>query len=306
MPLRAVESSECARLSQLTRLPVESFLWRNSLTQLDLGEMKVLVVGSGGREHALAWKLSREPGVEASAAPGNYGIATVAGVVPTRVDDVTHVDAAAQAGIDLTVVGPELPSTSASSITSGTRPAHLGPTRAAARLECSKAFAKEFMSRHGISFARYRQWRVPSRPAGSLHPGTRAPVVVKADGLAAGKGVVVAATAEEANGAIQSMMEDRQFGAAGSRIVLEQCLTGPEVSFFALCDGTRAMPLSSAQDHKRVRRRPRTQHGRDGRLLAEPAGGRGDQRPDHSGSSTRLLPGCAPTVMNTAGSCMPG
>ena len=217
--------------------------------------MKVLVVGSGGREHALAWKLSRERDVDVVCAPGNYGIATVAALLPIKVDDVKALaDAAAREGIDLTVVGPELPLDLGIVDHFQERGLRIfGPTHAAARLECSKAFAKEFMSRHGIPTARYRVCTNAAEARQVVASGELGlPIVVKADGLAAGKGVVVAATAEEANGAIQSMMEDRQFGDAGSRIVLEQCLTGPEVSFFALCDGTGAMPLTSAQDHKRV------------------------------------------------------
>ena len=217
--------------------------------------MKVLVVGGGGREHALAWKLSRERGVQVACAPANYGIASVAAVVPINVEAVGALaNGVEKAGIDLTVVGPELPLDLGITDLFTSRGLRIfGPSRAAARLECSKAFAKEFMARHGIPTARYRTCASADAARAVVTSGEFGlPLVVKADGLAAGKGVVVAQTAEEANAAIRSMMEERQFGDSGSRVVLEECLTGPEVSFFAVCDGTRAMPLTSAQDHKRI------------------------------------------------------
>jgi phosphoribosylamine--glycine ligase len=217
--------------------------------------MKVLVVGGGGREHALAWKLSRERGIQVACAPANYGIASVAAVVPIKVDDVEALaNGVEKAGIDLTVVGPELPLDLGITDLFASRGLRIfGPSRAAARLECSKAFAKDFMARHGIPTARYRTCASADEARAVVTSGEFGlPLVVKADGLAAGKGVVVAQTADEANAAIRSMMEERQFGDSGSRVVLEECLTGPEVSFFAVCDGTRAMPLTSAQDHKRI------------------------------------------------------
>jgi phosphoribosylamine--glycine ligase len=218
--------------------------------------MRVLVVGSGGREHALAWKLSREPGVsEVLCAPGNAGIGGVARLVNVAAVDIDGLAAVAEREqIDLTVVGPELPlERGIADVFQSRRLRVFGPSRAAARLECSKVFAKEFMARHGIPTARYRVCGSADearRIVGSGELGF--PIVVKADGLAAGKGVVVARTAAEADAAIRGAMEDRQFGDAGARVVLEQCLDGPEVSFFALCDGTRAVPLATAQDHKRV------------------------------------------------------
>src|SRR6185503_17870424 len=128
-----------------------------------------------------------------------------------------------------------------------------GPPRAAAQLECSKVFAKGFMARHGIPTARYRVCESPDDARRVIASGEFGfPVVLKADGLAAGKGVVVAADAAEAESAIRAAMEDAQFGAAGARLVIEECLEGPEVSFFALCDGTRGIPIASAQDHKRI------------------------------------------------------
>lgn len=217
--------------------------------------MKVLVVGGGGREHALAWKLSREHDVTVLCAPGNYGIASDAAVVAVKVDDIEVLaDEAERRRVDLTVVGPELPLDRGIVDLFSARGLRIfGPSRAAAQLECSKAFAKAFMARHGIPTARYRTCTSAADARAVLASGELGlPIVVKADGLAAGKGVVVAPSAGEADHAIRQMMEDRQFGDAGSCVVLEQCLSGPEVSFFALCDGQRAMALTSAQDHKRI------------------------------------------------------
>ncbi len=218
--------------------------------------MKVLVVGAGGREHALAWKLSREAAVsEVLCAPGNAGIADVARLIPLDAGDLDGLASLAERErIDLTVAGPELPLDRGIADVFRARGLRLfGPTRAAARLECSKVFAKDFMARHGIPTARYRICSAADEARRIVASGELGlPVVVKADGLAAGKGVVVALDAAEANAAIRASMEDRQFGEAGARVVLEECMRGPEVSFFALCDGTRAVPLMTAQDHKRV------------------------------------------------------
>ena len=218
--------------------------------------MKVLIVGSGGREHALAWKLAGEPGVrEVLCAPGNPGIATVARTLPVDAGDVEALAAlAAREAVDLTVVGPELPlDRGIADVFSARGLDVFGPRRDAARLECSKVFAKDFMARHGIPTARYRVCDDAAAARQVVASGELGlPIVVKADGLAAGKGVVVAATREEADAAVNAAMVERQFGAAGARIVLEECLAGPEVSFFALCDGRRAIPIGSAQDHKRV------------------------------------------------------
>ena len=216
--------------------------------------MKVLIVGGGGREHALAWKLSGE-GCEVTCAPGNYGIASIASTLPIAVDDVDALARAAEdLRVDLTVVGPELPLDRGIVDVFQSRGLRIfGPTRAAAQLECSKAFAKDFMTRHGIPTARYRVCNSAEEAKAIVAAGELGlPIVVKADGLAAGQGVVVAADRASAEAAIEQMMDARQFGEAGARVVLEQCLTGPEVSFFALCDGRRALPLTSAQDHKRV------------------------------------------------------
>ena len=218
--------------------------------------MKVLVVGSGGREHALAWKLASERSVsEVVCAPGNVGIASVA-----RIADISAGDPAALAAfaeremIDLTVVGPELPlDRGIVDLFRSRRLRIFGPSRAAAQLECSKVFAKKFMARHAIPTARYRVCDTAASAHAIVASGELGfPLVVKADGLAAGKGVVVAPDRESAAGAVRAAMEERLFGEAGSRVVLEECLAGPEVSFFAICDGRRATALMSAQDHKRV------------------------------------------------------
>jgi phosphoribosylamine---glycine ligase len=218
--------------------------------------MKILVVGAGGREHALARKLAEESGVsEVLCAPGNAGIAGVARLLPTKVTDVEGLaDVALRERVDLTVIGPELPLDRGIADYFDSR--HLpvfGPSRAAAQLECSKVFAKDFMARHGIPTARYRVCAASAEAGALVKSGELGfPVVVKADGLAAGKGVVVAADEREALTAINAAMDERQFGDAGARLVLEECLVGPEVSFFALCDGEQAIPLMTAQDHKRI------------------------------------------------------
>jgi phosphoribosylamine---glycine ligase len=218
--------------------------------------MKVLVVGGGGREHAIAAKLASELGASAVyCAPGNPGIQRVATLERVDPADPEAVLAlAARRAIDLTVVGPELPLDRgiADRFEAAGRPV-FGPTRAAAQLECSKAFAKDFMARHGIPTARYRVCTSAPEANTAVASGELGfPIVVKADGLAAGKGVVIAADEAEARNAIHAAMEEHRFGSAGSRLVLEECLTGPEVSFFAICDGTRAVPVTSAQDHKRI------------------------------------------------------
>jgi phosphoribosylamine--glycine ligase len=217
--------------------------------------MKILVVGSGGREHALAHTLVREPGVQVVCAPGNPGIADVARCLPADVSKPDELLAHASAEeVDLTVVGPELPLSLGltDQFRAAGRPI-VGPSRAAAALESSKAFAKDFMARHAVPTARYRTCTdvedarriVRSRELGL-------PVVVKADGLAAGKGVLVAEDEATALAAIDDAMVDGRFGAAGTRVVLEECLVGPEVSYFVLSDGHAFVTLQSAQDHKRA------------------------------------------------------
>jgi phosphoribosylamine--glycine ligase len=218
--------------------------------------VRVLIAGGGGREHALAWRLARDPEVSAVvAAPGNPGIATIARLAAIDPSDPAALLALAEReAADLTVVGPELPLDRG--VVDRFRDAGrriFGPPRAAAQLECSKVFAKGFMGRHGIPTARYRVCESSIAARAVVASGELGfPVVLKADGLAAGKGVVVAADAAEAGEAIRAAMDERQFGAAGARLVIEECLSGPEVSFFALCDGTRATPIASAQDHKRI------------------------------------------------------
>ena len=218
--------------------------------------MKVLVVGGGGREHALAWKLSRDRCVTGVlCAPGNAGIAEVARLCPVSAGDVEGLaDLAEREQVDLTVAGPELPLDHGIADLFAARGLRLfGPSKAAAQLECSKVFAKHFMARHGIPTARYRACASAAEARAVLASGELGlPLVVKADGLASGKGVVVARDAAGAEEAIHASMDERQFGDAGARVVLEECLVGPEVSFFALCDGTRAVPLMTAQDHKRI------------------------------------------------------
>src|SRR4051812_49741933 len=218
--------------------------------------MKVLIVGGGGREHALASKISRERGVSnLLCAPGNAGIARLAQLVPIDPSDVDALCAlAAHESIDLTIIGPEAPlDCGIVDRFWGAGLRIFGPPRRAAQLECSKVFAKGFMARHGIPTARYRVCDSAQDARRAVSSGEFGyPVVLKADGLAAGKGVVVAQNAADAEAAIGAAMDERQFGAAGARLVVEECLVGPEVSFFALCDGTRAIPIASAQDHKRI------------------------------------------------------
>jgi phosphoribosylamine--glycine ligase len=218
--------------------------------------MKLLVVGSGGREHALVRALARTaPASAVACAPGNAGIAQDARLFAVDAGDVTSLLALAdREAFDLTIVGPELP-LDRGIVDRFRASGHriFGPAAAAARLECSKAFAKDFMARHGIPTARYRVCTSAAEAHALIARGEFGlPVVIKADGLAAGKGVVVAADRVEADAAIRASMEDRQFGDAGTRIVVEECLSGPEVSFFALCDGATAVPIGTAQDHKRA------------------------------------------------------
>src|SRR5438094_1731066 len=217
--------------------------------------MRVLVVGGGGREHALAWKLAGEGNTDVVCAPGNAGIARSVRTAAVDVADPSAVVALARRErIDLTVVGPELPlDRGVVDCFRGEGLRIFGPSRGAAQLECSKVFAKRFMARHGVPTARYRACARADEAHGVVASGEFGfPVVVKADGLAAGKGVVVAADRAEADAAIRASMEERCFGDAGARVVIEECLVGPEASFFALCDGRAAIPLTSAQDHKRI------------------------------------------------------
>src|SRR5437588_682712 len=217
--------------------------------------MKLLVVGGGGREHALAWKLAQSPRVQkVFVAPGNGGTASEPGVQNvTPTETAALIDLCRREQIQLTLVGPEAPL--AAGIVDAFRDAGLrifGPTRAAAQLESSKDFAKSFMVRHGLPTARHRSFD-NARDARAYIAAERTPIVVKADGLAAGKGVVVAATREEANAALDAMLVQRRYGAAGGRVGVEEFLEGEEASFIVMCDGTHVLPLATSQDHKRVR-----------------------------------------------------
>ena len=218
--------------------------------------MKLLVVGSGAREHALVWKLARERHVDAVVcAPGNAGITPAARCVPVEVGDPDAILTLAQdEAVDFTVIGPELPLARgvADTFAAAEQPL-FGPSRMAARLESSKAFAKDFMARHGIPTARFRVCASESEALAAVAGDTFGfPVVVKADGLAAGKGVTVAPDRATAGAAVRAAMVDRRFGEAGAQVVIEECLLGQEASYFALCDGRRGIGLPSAQDHKRI------------------------------------------------------
>jgi phosphoribosylamine---glycine ligase len=218
--------------------------------------MRILVLGSGAREHALAWKLSQETGIShVICAPGNAGIAHTVATAPV---DVLDTDAVIRLvdreQIELTIVGPEAPLGNGLADrfeAEGRRV--FGPTRRAAQLETSKAFAKDFMQRHGVPTARYRVCASAAAALSAIRSGEFGDaLVVKADGLAAGKGVVVAPDRATAEAAVEAAMVDRSFGDAGSRVVLEELLTGPEVSFFVVANGEHYVPLLSAQDHKRI------------------------------------------------------
>jgi phosphoribosylamine--glycine ligase len=218
--------------------------------------LRILVLGSGAREHALAARLSTESGVTSViCAPGNAGIARTIRCEPVDLLDTNAVlGIVDRERIDLTVVGPEAP------LANGLvdrfeqdRRAVFGPTRAAAQLETSKAFAKDFMQRHGVPSARYRVCTSADDALRSIRSGEFGDaLVVKADGLAAGKGVVVATDRAMAEQAVNAAMVDKTFGAAGASVVLEEMLSGPEVSFFVVANGEHYVPLLSAQDHKRI------------------------------------------------------
>ena len=216
--------------------------------------MKVLVVGGGGREHALAWCVAKSAQVEAVyVAPGNAGTELESGVenVPLGSDDIDSLlDFALQNQIDLTIVGPEAPLVAGvvDRFTAAGLPC-FGPTAAAAQLEGSKAFAKDFMARHGIPTAAYDNFTDIDEAVAFIHQ-TGAPIVVKADGLAAGKGVIIAQTVAEAETAVRDMLARNTFGEAGHRVVVEEFLTGEEASFIVMADGEHILPLATSQDHK--------------------------------------------------------
>ncbi|HEY6200685.1 MAG TPA: phosphoribosylamine--glycine ligase [Candidatus Binatia bacterium] len=216
--------------------------------------MKILVIGGGGREHALVWKLRQSPRVEKIfVAPGNDGIGESAELVPIAVDDIEKLAAFAEKNrVDLTVVGPELPLTLGIAELFQQRGLKIfAPGREAARLEGSKAFAKEMLRENKIptaAFATFSDAAAAKKYLGEL----KAPYVIKADGLAAGKGVLICASRAEAEAAIDDVLTRRVFGAAGDKVVVEEFLEGEEASFIVLTDGERILPLASSQDHKRV------------------------------------------------------
>ncbi|CCF98874.1 phosphoribosylamine--glycine ligase [Ralstonia solanacearum] len=216
--------------------------------------MKVMVVGSGGREHALAWKLARSPKVQVVyVAPGNGGTALDKRLQNVPITDPEVLAAFAEReDVHFTVVGPEAPL--AAGIVDLFRAKGLrifGPTRAAAQLESSKDFAKAFMQRHGIPTAKYQTFGNAAE-AHAYVDREGAPIVIKADGLAAGKGVVVAMSLEEAHGAIDMMLADNRLGDAGARVVIEEFLAGEEASFIVVCDGKDVVAMATSQDHKRL------------------------------------------------------
>jgi phosphoribosylamine--glycine ligase len=218
--------------------------------------MQVLIIGSGGREHALAWQAARSPRVErVFVAPGNAGTAIETSVenVDIAVDDFRALADFAEANnIGLTIVGPEAPLVDGVVDYFGERGLQcFGPTAGAAQLEGSKAFTKDFLARHDIPTAAYANFTA-LEPALAYLRDQGAPIVVKADGLAAGKGVIVATTLEEAEAAVTDMLSGNAFGEAGCRVVIEEFLTGEEASFIVLADGVNVLPMATSQDHKRV------------------------------------------------------
>ena len=220
--------------------------------------MKVLVVGNGGREHALVWKIAQSPRVsEVCCAPGNAGTASIGRNVDIPATDINGMlEFALEQKVGLTVVGPEAPL--CAGMVDAFQKAGLrvfGPTKAAAELEGSKAFSKELMRQAGVPTADFRVFRDAETAISWIEdrrdsPLSHTPVVVKADGLAAGKGVIMCPTPADAIAAVRSMFEDRAFGDAGSRVVIEECLQGQEASILALVDGTTIIPLEASQDHK--------------------------------------------------------
>ena len=218
--------------------------------------MKVLIIGGGGREHALAWKVAQSRRVErVFVAPGNAGTAREAGVANVAID-VADLDGlvafARKESIDLTIVGPEAPLVAG--VVDRFREAELaifGPTAGAAQLEGSKSFTKDFLARHAIPTAAYRTF-TEVEPALAYLAEQGAPIVIKADGLAAGKGVIVAMTLSEAEAAVHDMLEANAFGDAGARVVIEEFLVGEEASFIVMVDGESVLPMATSQDHKRA------------------------------------------------------
>ena len=216
--------------------------------------MKVLVVGGGGREHAICWKLAQSPKVtDLYCAPGNGGIAQVATCVPIKATDVDGmVQWARENTMDFVMVAPDDPLAlgMVDALEKANIPA-FGPRANAAIIEASKAFSKELMKKYHIPTAQYETFTDLDKALAYIR-AQGAPIVVKADGLALGKGVVVASTVEEAEQAVREMMEDKKFGESGSTVVIEECMVGPEVTVLAFCDGEHLVPMLSSQDHKRA------------------------------------------------------
>lgn len=213
--------------------------------------MNVAVIGGGGREHTLAWKLAQSPSVDKLyALPGSDAMASIAECVPIGVEELDRIaDFAVEKGIDMIVVGPEVPLTEGiADVCQKKGIAVFGPNKAAAQMEGSKVFAKNLMKKYHVPTAAYASFTDGNAAKDYIHK-MGAPIVVKADGLAAGKGVVVAQTVEEA---VDAMMEDHIFGASGGRIVIEECMVGEEASLLAFVDGKTIVPMISAQDHKRI------------------------------------------------------
>ncbi len=216
--------------------------------------MKILVVGSGGREHALAWRIAQTPGLQkVLVAPGNAGTARERELENLAVTDIEALaDFAEREKIHLTLVGPEAPLAAGIVDVFRTRGLRIfGPTKAAAQLESSKDFAKRFMARHGIPTAEFATF-ADAQAAHAYVESKGAPIVIKADGLAAGKGVVVALSLHEAHAAIDMMLLDNKMGDAGARVVIEEFLEGEEASFIVMADGRNVLPLATSQDHKRL------------------------------------------------------
>ena len=248
--------------------------------------MRVLVVGGGGREHAIAWKLSQSPRVtQLHVAPGNAGTASVAKNVPIAADDIEGLlNSAKASGIDLTVIGPEAPL--AAGIVDRFQEAGLavfGPTQAAARIESSKAFAKELMTRHGVPTGAAEVFSSYEEATAYVRAGPT-PVVIKPDGLTAGKGVVVAETRSEALDTLRIQMVERRLGGAADSILIEEYLEGQEISVFAFVDGEYVSPLVAACDYKRAGDGD-THRGDERNLAVATDGG-------HHGSSIRLTRVC--------------
>lgn len=216
--------------------------------------MKVAVIGGGGREHTLAWKLAQSPSVDTVyAIPGSDAMASFATCVPASVSDLDYIAKyCKEHGVDLVVVGPEVPLTEGiADVCQQYGIPVFGPNKAAAQMEGSKAFAKDIMAKYNVPTAKYATF-TNEADAKAYIKEQGAPIVVKADGLAAGKGVVVAQTVEEALDAVNAMMEDHIFGASGGRIVIEECMVGEEASLLAFVDGETIVPMIVAQDHKRI------------------------------------------------------